>query len=475
MTTLSVSERFADSVGPIVVKEVRQGLRARVFAIFFGTLLVVSLAMALIALADAQDRAGASIGREFFGAYLTALGGICFFVIPFVAFRSMARELEEETWVLLTLTGLGAKSITRGKWTSAMSQALLFASALAPFVLFTYFLNGIDLVQIVSALALSAAWSALLTAIGIAIATQPRSKLGRTLATFVVLIVLGGATAIGVGVAWALARNGHRISSNVGDRNAVLGGVLFTSLLTWVVLEGAAAGLALASEAASKGPRVALFIVSSLALAFGFVVFASTGGKPADAMAGQIITCFFLTACGAFCISEADGWPPRAGASSFFSRPGALRSFLLIIGLLIASTLMWGFLQASAHGSGSMSEKYARGLFGALVYPAMYLSFGVLFGRLTPLRRFGEPVATRVGFVLAVALGVGLSLLAGLLVDGRPSSKVMNALNPVVGLVNLIDRSGSDMDMALLLASAVTLLVGFIATLTLSARDRERR
>lgn len=472
MTTLSVSERFADSVGPIVVKEVRQGLRARVFAIFFGTLLVVSLAMALIALADAQDRVGASIGREFFGAYLTALGGICFFVIPFVAFRSMARELEEETWVLLTLTGLGASSITRGKWTSAMSQALLFASALAPFVLFTYFLNGIDLVQIVAALSLSAAWSALLTAVGIAIATQPRTKLGRTLATFVVLIVLGGATAIGVGVAWELARHGHRISSNEAERNAVLGGVLFASLLTWMVLEGAAAGLALSSEAASKGPRVALTVVTLIALAFGFTIFTATNGKSADAMAGQLFTAFFLTVCGVFCISESDGWPPRGGSQSFFARPGAMRSFLLIVGLLATSTLMWGVLQSA---SPSSSEKYTRALFGAAVYPVLYLSFGVLLGRLTPLRRLGEPVASRVGFAVSVVLGVGLSMMAGLLVDGRPTSKLMNALNPLVGLVNFLDRSGSDMNVALIFASAMALMMAFIATLTLSARDEERR
>jgi hypothetical protein len=192
-------------------------------------------------------------------------------------------------------------------------------------------------------------------------------------------------------------------------------------------------------------------------------------------MMGQLFTAFFLTVVGPFCISEADGWPPRAGASSFYARPGALRSFLLIMGLLILTTLMWGFLQTSSRSVGSMSEKEARALFGALVYPVMYLSLGVLVGRLTPLRRFGEPVATRVGFVLAVVLGVGLSMMAGLLVDGRASSKLMNALNPIVGLVNFIDRSGSDLGSALLLASAVALLAGFLATLTLSARDLERR
>ena len=58
MTQMTASERFVESVGPIVIKEVRQGLRAKVFAIFFGMLLVVCLSMALVAVAQASDSAG---------------------------------------------------------------------------------------------------------------------------------------------------------------------------------------------------------------------------------------------------------------------------------------------------------------------------------------------------------------------------------------------------------------------------------
>ena len=172
--SITLGERFVESVGPIVVKEVRQGLRAKVFAIFFGSLLVVCLSMALVAVAQATESAGIAFGKDFFGGYLTALGAVTFFVIPFVAFRSMVRELEDETWVLLTLTGLGSISIVRGKWVSAMSQALLFGSACAPFVLFCYFLNGIDILQIVAALVLAAGWSAFLTSVGKAL--QPAAS-----------------------------------------------------------------------------------------------------------------------------------------------------------------------------------------------------------------------------------------------------------------------------------------------------------
>jgi len=471
----SASERLVETVGPIVVKEVRQGLRARVFAIFFGTLLVVCLTMALVALARVSTSNGGESGKDFFGAYLTALGGICFFVIPFVAFRSMARELEDETWVLLTLTGLGAASITRGKWVSAMSQALLFASACAPFVLFSYFLNGIDLVQIAVALMLAAAWTSLVTAVAIAISTQAHSKLGRTVAHFVVLGVLGLATAGGIGLSWVLAESGHRLVTNAGFRNFAIGAGLFSCALTWLVLEGAAAGLALASEPASRGPRKALLAVTVLGFVFGLTVFLLEDGRATDAAGGQVITALFLTFSGLLCISEPDGWPRQASGGGWL-KPGALRSWYLAVGLLLASTTLWAGLMVRAKGNlfSFGLDRHSRGLFGALVYPALYLSLGVLAGRLTPLRRFGEPIATRVGFGVVLIVGVTTSVVASLAFEGRVNGKVMNALNPLMGMANFLDSGSSDLDGALVVASAAALLAVFMASITLHARDGER-
>ncbi|MFO0601264.1 MAG: ABC transporter permease [Myxococcaceae bacterium] len=469
------SERFVERVGPIVVKEVRQGLRSRVFAIFFGTLLAACLVMALIALAEATNSAGTAHGKDFFGAYLTALGGVCFFVLPFVAFRSMARELEDETWVLLTLTGLGPGSITRGKWASIMSQALLFGSACAPFVLFSYFLNGIDLVQIVVALVLAAAWSSFLTAVGIAVATQAHTKLGRTVAHFVVLGLLGLATVGGVAFAWVLAEEGQRLLTTDALRNFAIGIGVFSLLGTWLVLEGAAAGLALPSEPASRGPRIALAILGALGIGFGLVLFVIENGRATDAEGGQIVTMFLLTCIGPFCISERDGWPVTA-ASGGWLKPGALRSFLLILTLMVASSVMWSFCFSNGRSSSwGSDDKHVRAMIGALAYPVMYLSFGVILGRLSPLKRLGEPVATRAGFILSVVLGVVLSLLVSLLLDNRANSRLFNALNPVVGLVNLVDRSGSDLDAAVTFASAVALLAVFVALMTLWTRDEVRK
>ncbi|MGV3622822.1 MAG: ABC transporter permease, partial [Archangium sp.] len=324
MSSAGAIDRFTESVGPIVVKEVRQGLRARVFAIFFGALLTVCFVIALVALGDVSGFAGPHAGRAFFASFVTALGGVTFFVIPFVAFRSMMRELEDETWVLLTLTGLGAHSITRGKWVSAMSQALLFSSACAPYVLFSYFLNGVDLVQLLVALLLAGAWSALLTAVAIAIATQAHSKLARTLAHFVVLGVLGVGTAMGVGFAWVLAEEGQRITSSVPFRNTVIGLWGFSLALTWLVLQCAAAGLALPSENASAGPRKALLLVALAGIVFAGVVFVFTNGRIRDAVPAQVLICMFLALSGVFASSERDGCPPQEPRGGRL-KPGAER------------------------------------------------------------------------------------------------------------------------------------------------------
>lgn len=50
----------------------------------------------------------------------------------------------------------------------------------------------------------------------------------------------------------------------------------------------------------------------------------------------------------------------------------------------------------------------------------------------------------------------------------------MNVLNPVVGLVNFVDRSGSQFDAGLVLLCAVALLAVFLAAVVLHGRDEVR-
>ncbi len=471
MTTATFSERCLEAMSPIVVKEVRQGLRAKVFGFFFGALLLVCLSLALLAFAQGRDLFGEPLGKKYFADYLAALGAVCFFVIPFGAFRSMSRELEDETWVLLTLTGLGALSVTRGKWVSAMTQALLFGSACAPFVLFSYFLSGVDLLQIAVSLALCATWSAMLTAFALGLATQAHGKLGRTLAHLVVLAVLGLGAAGGIAFAFVLANRGARLVTEPGFRNLVIALGLFSSVLTVLALEGAAASLALPSESASRRPRIALVLVTGVALVFGPGAFLHDGGRGTDAVAGQVLTCLFLAIAGGFCVSERDGWP-RATAHRGWLKPGALRSFGLALALLLASSLVWGVLGATADRP--FDPRHVRAFCGAALYPAFYLSLGVVLGRWTALARLGEPVATRVAFLGAIVVGTALSMALAQLVHGRAVGGLMNTFNPFIGLANLLDNGNDDSTAIVLLLLVGTLAGMSFAVAALRERDQVR-
>ena len=101
-----------------------------------------------------------------------------------------------------------------------------------------------------------------------------------------------------------------------------------------------------------------------------------------------------------------------------------------------------------------------------------YLSLGVLLGRLTPLRQLAEPVATRVGFIASVVVGIVASMALSLVFEGTPNGTDMNALNPLVGLINSIE--GRERSTGLVLLGAFTLMAVFLAAVVLHSRDEVR-
>ena len=167
--------KLADRINPIVVKELRQHLRTRTFWVFFSLMLLACLGISLVAFVTAEE--SEKVGLVTFFAFYVALSGVEHFVIPYTAYRSMAREQEDETWVLLSLTGLGPRRILAGKLSSFILQGALYASAAAPFLLFSYYLNGIDLPTIAIAIALGAAFQVFLVSVSVSLATLAESKL----------------------------------------------------------------------------------------------------------------------------------------------------------------------------------------------------------------------------------------------------------------------------------------------------------
>jgi hypothetical protein len=475
-------ERLSEGLNPIVVKELRQGLRTRVFWLSFGAMLLACLVVALVAFAANQNDEFAFDGNKYFLAFFVCLGLVHFFIIPYTAYRSLSREREDETWVLLTLTGLGPRSILRGKLGSFLVQAALYASAATPFMLFSYFLNGIDLPTILVTVALGWAYTLFLTAVAVSAATLAETKLLRAVMHLAVLGMLMGGAALGLGFAAALTEEGARLLDDREVKLAMLAAGWATVSFGALLFEGAAARLSLVTESYAFGPRL-VFVLQSLASAvIGYFVWDSDGRKADVSMVLGIIYCVVVVMGGAFLVSDYDGQSRRQRAlTRGFSlfRPGALRGFRLVMAVLALGVGFWMTLYyASVLGTNTADkdEPLFTFLAGAC-YVALYLSASLLAGRLPFLRELGPATASRLMFVALVFAGSTLPPLVAVLWGARARAARPNLFNPVVGMVNFAEsatlRDGGMPSPTKYLAvlAGVTALFVLAADLTLGSRD----
>ena len=111
-------------------------------------------------------------------------------VVPYAAFRSLAGEWEDGTFELLSITTLSARQIVAGKLASAVLQMMVYYSALAPCIAFTYLLRGIDIVTVALLLGYSFAASLLLSSFGLMMATVTRVRHWQVLLSVVLVMAL---------------------------------------------------------------------------------------------------------------------------------------------------------------------------------------------------------------------------------------------------------------------------------------------
>lgn len=465
-------DRVAERAGPLVVKEVLQGLRAKVFAVSFGLLLTACAIVALVAAVDGRASWSDTTGREYLAIYLVGLSLVSFFVIPYTAFRSMSREREDETWVLLILTGLPARSIVRGKVTSALAQALLYGSACAPFVVFSYFLNGVDLLTVVAALVMSAGWCTFWTSVAVAIGGEAETRLGRAGTHLGMLVALLGATAAGAAFGVLLADEGYRMVHKDEFWVAFAAFMAITLSSAHTVIQGAASTLGLATARGGRGARGAITAQVVLGVLFTALAAWLTDARTDAATAGSVVVSGVMLVYGYLALSQPDGARPAQRGRTWLSTPGASRGFALLVLLLLFSTVCFAALFPFLRDH--RNERHLTALFGAPMYVLLYLSVGTWLARVTPLHRLGEVKATRLVTPLIIIAGSVLPAVASYAVTGRANDPVFNALNPIVGWVNMMDRGNASYEAPsfwiLVIATAITAGMAWAALSRLDAR-----
>ncbi|RJS22671.1 ABC transporter permease [Corallococcus sp. H22C18031201] len=469
--------RWGDRLNPLVVKEVRQGLRTRVFWICFALMLLACLALSLVAYLDLRNSAVSQQGSSFFFAFFFCLAVVHFFIVPYSAYRSLAREREDETWVLLVLTGLGPRRILRGKVASYLVQGALYASAAGPFLLFSYYLNGIDLFTILLVLGLAAAWLVFVTMVAVCAATLADSRVGRA---FVHFALLGG---LGISLVTALTSAYGMIEHTgrwMGDTEFFIGvGICLWGMLSygWLLFEASAARLALPTENYTLEPRRAVVLQSTLSLLVALCAWQLKDQSFHAASFTGVMGMVHLAGIGVILASDADGQARALRAATrpwSLYRPGAVRGFRLALVLQAGWTAVCFVMVQASVAAESTLAGFSRALVSMLFYSVLYLSVSLLLSRLVPQERFSRSASVRLVFFCVVALGGAVPPVLASLLDLSSDAPLFNVLNPFMGPVNFAESRYRDAlpDSMLACVGLLAVLAAFCADRSLVQRER---
>jgi hypothetical protein len=144
-------EAMSDRLSPLVVKEARQLVRGREFLLSFGSSLLVGLTVAAFGAASALSGSSTS-GRWTFALLMGGLALLGLAVVPLGAFSTLRQERLEQTLDLITLTSLTPRRIVIGKLLAQAVKLMILFAAIAPFIMMSFLLGGIDLATILVSL-----------------------------------------------------------------------------------------------------------------------------------------------------------------------------------------------------------------------------------------------------------------------------------------------------------------------------------
>ena len=264
-------ERSSDWLNPILVKEARQALKSRQFLICFSLVLGLGWGWSLLGIAILSPGVYYNPGGPLMlSGYVVILSLPVLLMVPFVAFRSLAGEVEDGTFELLSITALNARQIVTGKLGSATLQMLVYFSALAPCVVFTYMLRGVDIFTTGSVLVYGLLASLLLAAVGLLFATLARSRMWQgflSVGLVLLLLFVGWLLVTGAVVLINEAQIPYQ-ESGFWEFNAI-GLLVYLSVIVLLVL-ATASQITFAS--ANRSTRIRIVLVVQQMLWIGFIV-----------------------------------------------------------------------------------------------------------------------------------------------------------------------------------------------------------
>lgn len=260
----------SDLFNPMLVRDLRQGLRSSRFTLVFLTLQICMAFFVTMGLLSGQ---GTEVGRSLTHSLMIAF--ILFYILglPMAATFAFWSEFSENRIDLLKLTQMSARSLVWGKWFSLFLQGLMVFFSMLPYLMLTYFFPQVDLAREMLEFSVMLGLSALLMGCGVVISCF-RS------AVFQVLVILGllWLAYTCLGAMSELERSGYAINNQSGSvpirllffiwQNPGMVTALYITICLpalWLVMEYGAARLAPISENHDTPQRLVLLAIISFA------------------------------------------------------------------------------------------------------------------------------------------------------------------------------------------------------------------
>ncbi len=455
-------EWLGERLNPILVKETRQALKSRQFLLTFSLLLIAAWGWSLIGLVLTDVDGGyGQVGPVMFMGYYSILAAAIGVFVPFAAFRSLAGEQEERTYELLSITGLSPRQVVSGKLGSAVAQIVIYMSAIAPCLAFTYMLRGISMPMILLIVIYSVLGSLGLAAIGLLAGTLTTEKHWQVLLSVILVVAL----LIVFIMAFWLA-TGLVSTANVpfdSEDFWIPMAILLTVYLTCfaLVFYAAVAQITFVSDNRSTRLRIIMLIQHACLVAWcGWAFLKVEFLEEAFLYIMMTIGVFYWAIMGAIMTGE---WPElsmrvrRGLPQSFLGRafltwfnPGPGTGYMLACcGVIALSVTACSFLTAgmfSTTGGRLTGNDAASVLAFSAVAPAYviaYLGLGLILVRL--LRRFtqGTLLVAVLIQILLVTAGTAGPFVVGSVLDPSMLSgySLLQITNPFWSCLHLVDSS----------------------------------
>lgn len=381
-------EAVSDRLNPILVKETRQALKSRQFTLWFVLLLVSSW----VATFGAIAMIGPSIFYVSAGAYLLYVYYVILalplvVVVPFSAYRSLSSEHEENTRDLLEVSSLTPRQVLNGKLGSAMLQAVIYLSALAPCIAFTYLLRGVELIEISLLLVYAVLASFGLSAVGLLLAAIS----GKKYAQVVISVALaGGLFASFAGLLTVASQLMKFESSELRSdefwwTNAAVFSLYATTLL--IVYAGAESLTTFTSANRSTNLRRAVLVQQSVFVAWVAGLLAGDVATQVVELACLIATVYWFVV-GAALTGEQPSLSLRVRRSlpqSLLGRafgtwfnPGSASGYVFAVANIVMCSAAGVGAVVAVGGPASVRERSAKAIALMAAYAACYLGIGRL-------------------------------------------------------------------------------------------------